>query len=135
MEEDNERDDDAPNVVSLKIPERQGGGKLIYYANKQDFYAICGCHGSLCRKVRTSRVGTATKQGRPLGALIAWLMDADSFSCAKDHKTLWGGDIDYETRCVARAVLEGILGGATLLEHERDCEASDGLDGEPRLCP
>ena len=114
-------DDDPDVCIRVFLPEHLGGGKICYYYGSQDFVAKCGCHGSKCRRSRTRVEGRREPQGRPLGALMAWLMDADAFTCKSDHEATLSPlcEIDYDVRVVARDLLSEIDGADALFAQEK----------------
>lgn len=107
------------------------GHRISFYLARQEFYAVCGrgCHGKLCRKVRTSRGSQDTHksaQGRPLGFLAAWLLGgaSEAVDTADAHK--WGVACTREERVAARARLAACPGAEGLMSYERARR-----DGEP----
>ena len=127
-EEDDER-------ISVRVPEWHGGGKIVYFPTSNKFWALCSKHGCKCRKSRTGAAGRIKAQGRPLGALLAWLLDGDSYVSEEDHKYLLSFEqIPYETRCIAREMLAGTDGADGLFSKEGPENDNDGPSGEPRSC-
>ena len=111
-------------------------GKVSFYEKNGRFQCVCSKHPS-CQVTRTSRANASRPgQGRPLGAMIAWL-DLGSkpdIKTKSDHRSpwLWGG-LAHSTRLEARRQLRA-TGGASIESCERP-RATDEADSEPEVVP
>lgn len=115
-----------------------GGGRLVYYKTRQEFYAECPLRGTghqrNCRRSRTSRSSENMRrpgQGRPLGLLLAWLESAEQHDTSDSHKVLF--HTTHEDRKNARQFLKTLPGSDALFEYERHLEP--GEDSEPEQEP
>eukprot|EP00971_Amphidinium_carterae_P343940 6484003-Amphidinium_carterae.1 len=97
------------------------------------FEGHCGnCGHNKCVITRTAKPrqlqsGAFSDQGRPLGAIMAWLQFGDT--CTREEhwsKELWAVHLAYDRRVAAREALKGIEGSAALLELERPPHAGEG---------
>ena len=90
-------------------------GRLVYYPKSQTFSAFCTKHED-CRRSRTAKSGNAG-QGRPLGALVAWLMLSEKFNDHFEHVRLCVPS--YKERKEARELLKAKDGYESFSSYER----------------
>lgn len=119
-------------------------GRIAYYeypvSGRKIFQATCGnkAHKG-CQKTRSAKEDAAKPaQGRPLGFLVAWLLQSDDWETKGGHFLVDvaqpGLAPNQDARSVARAIAHiDFVGFADLEEKERD--PRDGEDVEPELCP
>lgn len=103
----------------------------IRYNERQFFRAHCPVHGPDCRRQRQSVAGKRAGAGRPLGALAAWLEDANAYRTAAEH--IASKTATYNRRQAARALLKATPGADRFLAYERAYAATDLGDGEEPL--
>jgi hypothetical protein len=64
-------------------------GELRYNIRFGQMSAVCTMHGNDCRKTRSCtqavRSSGSSGQGRPLGLLVAWLIDGANHDSRADH--------------------------------------------------
>lgn len=117
-----------------------GVGSITYYADRGDFQTTCFCRGHVghCAKTRTARPrATKPQQGRPLGYLVAWLLESEQHPTTRAHVD-WdprhGVGPTREARLVARALARAQYPDFSTLE---ECERPprDGEEEEPEECP
>lgn len=109
-----------------------GRGQITYYAKQQNLVAYCRCpsHGD-CRRSRTvkaSTVGSRKAQGRPIGALAAWIEEGHEYATGEEHKTLSFPAQDARRR--AREACKAARGYAALTAHERPKRDGEGSEPE-----
>lgn len=115
-------------------------GKISFYAGDNRFEAVCSCHtptgSSRCILTRTSAGSNRKKsQGRPLGLLAAWLLNAEVMGTKDDHcNRLWLlSSLSKEDRLAARRYLASLPAGPNLLACER--AKAQNEDSEPDGVP
>jgi len=120
-------------LAVLELPAWTGGRRICYYRNG-DFTAYCGDpnHGIDCNKSRTSHSGHRRSQGRPLGFLLAWIMQGDEHAARHDH-VHFSRAPSKRSRKYARALLMTFYGADLIAELERP--KRDDESDEPRGCP
>ena len=116
------------------------GGSLRFYFADGRFEASCpnllhmlGDHK--CRLTRTCHGnGDNEEAGRPVGLMIAWLLDAFSDVDGETHRSVWKLlTYNLSDRRAAREIVTGLGGGADLLAKER--EPREGEPEEPLHAP
>ena len=120
---------DLPNRISLDVP----GGSIVWYKSHNAFYGTCkGCGHGNCRRTRVATAGSSPQQGRPLGALVAWLANQREAACAFDHKSfVYPG---LAARKEGRRALKDLIG----IDHiiwQRERAKRAGEDSEPEEHP
>ena len=130
----------APAVARARIPDELvfafGCGDIRYYQSKNELYAICRdlrheeIDGKPCLRARTCNASNrttpvATGQGRPLGALAAWLIH--DCPCRAEHKEF---SPSFAERAGAREALQAIPAAAALLAKERARTSWEGDEPE-----
>jgi len=115
-----------------------GGGRIVYYKTRREFYAECPLRGlghqGNRRRSRTSRASEGNRkpaQGRPLGLLLAWSEAAEHHENSDSHKVLF--ETTWDDRKRARQYLKTLPGFDALFHFERPLEA--GEDSEPEMEP
>lgn len=108
---------------------------IRYNQSNQEFYAVCPVpsHGR-CIATRTVRSGVRPAQGRPLGFLAAWVLQAEGCTDKSEH--LRRCRPSKEARRVARRALhheDQAEVAATFVGYERARRADE--DSEPDDCP
>lgn len=112
-----------------------GHGKITYYPKGDFFEAVCFNreHKGKCQKSRVAH-GTASRpaQGRPLGLLSAFLMDACDWPCKLTHE---GAEPSHDQRSSARIFCR--LGFPTFacLEEKGRMTRDDEFEDEPEDLP
>eukprot|EP00435_Cladocopium_sp_Y103_P044219 s1635_g12.t1 len=107
-------------------------GSIRYNLSDNFFRAICQCEGHQhCQRKRTAAAGRHPGQGRPLGALVAWLQSADQYPSRKEHVEAPAAPL--EDRQAGREFFQCIDDEETLLNLERD--KRDGEPDEPDSVP
>jgi hypothetical protein len=107
------------------------GGKISYYASKQDIEAFCTDprHGKcvLTRRMTGAKQAGRLGQGRPLGLATAWLAKGSECATKEDHK-LAALTLSKEERAAGRLSLQAISGSdvSALFANERPCDADEG---------
>lgn len=100
-------------------------GSIRYNLSDNFFRAICHCEGhEHCQRKRTAAAGRHPGQGRPLGALVAWLQSADKYPSRKEH--IEAPPAPLEDRREGREFFKYIDD-----EEELVCLERDKRDGEP----
>ena len=113
-------------ILRIDVP----GGRLVYYAESQDFKVFCMDAGHLnCEKKRTAKPGIRKGQGRPIGFLLGWLAAADNHEDASSH--VHNCKPTLAQRQEAREQFKTIVGWQALADKERKCRD----DGEPEEPP
>ena len=120
------REGPAQDTIRVDLP--HGDGSLVFYHGTNALQAHCKwpSHGD-CRKQRTIVPGRRAGQGRPLGYLTAWLLDAHKHETQNEHNHR--SVVTLEERQNARALLAGLPGSDDLFEKERP--RADGEPDEP----
>jgi hypothetical protein len=102
-----------------------GFGEIRYNMAQENMSAVCKDvrHGKDCRRVRTchgpSRVNVKNSgQGRPIGILVAWLMEGHRHADCAAHKAAMA-EITHEMRVAARLVFSDLPGSAEMASLER----------------
>ena len=120
------------------IVEVTGGGRIVYYRSRNEFYAECPMrgigHSGNCRRARTAKASENSRrpaQGRPLGLLLAWCEAAESHDSSDSHKLLFETTHEERKRC--RQHLKTLPGSGPLFQCERPLLA--GEDSEPEEEP
>lgn len=122
--------------ASVTLP---NGGTTNYYLSTKSFQANCMCdaHGpqNTCRLTRTQKASASASQqaqGRPLGFMASWLLEAGHFPTANDHKGAWGLQLAAakERRVAARAVLRTCAAFEALAMRERPRREGEGSEPE-----
>ena len=115
-----------PYIRNPGIPEERflltaGAGELRFNVMGQFIRAHCPHHDN-CTRQRTTReaaLASASGQGRPLGALCAWLYTARNFRSKRQHMSAPVASL--EERAAARARFLQSRGAVEFAnEHERD---------------
>ena len=129
----------APVVVEDAAPDaaaRRGradavmlctGGTISFYANKNQFTAVCnnGGHGQ-CVVTRQATL-RAKCRGRPLGFMLRWLELGDAAASKDDHwEMISVVEGDQPARQVARRLVEATVEGRALAAFERPRAAGEG---------
>lgn len=120
---------DRSSVMAYAVP----GGEIRYYPATRRFVAHCEnpLHG-VCRREKLAFAGARPAQGRPLGYLQAWLLDADYGS--HDEHLACTALLDLPTREAGRQALKEAIGeAADLFAMERP--RKEGEPEEPAECP
>lgn len=120
---------ESGDILYYSVP----GGEIRFYPATRRFVAHCeeGRHGQ-CRREKLAHGGAYAPQGRPLGYLIAWLLDNDYTSHA-EHLACTAV-ISLEDRQAGREALKAAIGAdSPLFAHER-CRR-EGEPEEPEQCP
>lgn len=113
-------------------------GEIRYNIKKQSFYAVCHRHsgaGAECRRTRTALGPSARNclrnpgQGRPLGLLAAWLVQAGDHRSEVMHASSMS-TISRAQRAEGRRMLEALPGHEVLTSKERALQP--GEPSEPR---
>lgn len=134
-------DDDMDGVdrkVDHKV-ELDGIGSIVYYTSKERFVAYCGraAHSGEaqpCSRERTTMaVATAPEKGRPLGFLMAWLLDAESWDSRALHCNKAICMYSEEKRIEGRETLRVLPGTEKLFLLER--RKREGEPEEPLKQP
>ena len=123
----------APGVTE-EVLELGDLGELRFNQNFQFLRAHCPLHGRGCLRQRTV-LGSSMKnrkgQGRPIGLLVDWLLKANDFSDAAEHKRMGVGS--FQDRKDAREVCMDFEGSEEFAQKERD--VSEGEEEEPERIP
>ena len=130
----------APARAKLVVEEvfevRKDGvviGHLSHNPRRETLTAHCRCvakpHGD-CRRQRTCKAGPRSS-GRPIGHLVAWLLDAESWSSKDEHVQRSGASLSLSKREEARALFASHPGSDLFSRHERARE--EGEPAEPVL--
>ena len=134
----------APSVASSRreggrekaeaVFEIDGVGRISYYQKHKRFECICFRHSKTderCVLTRTAAMNPRRpSQGRPLGLMMAWLLNASTFSDKAEH-----GD-KFLVQCVCSKPVR-LHGRSELRKHpegrelETKEERPDGADSEP----
>ena len=121
----------AEKVVDDRYDMADGLGSIRYNYKTQTLVAFCPYHAGQCRRTRTTKPSTTERnadQGRPVGALIAWLQQAGDYASAKKHSAECHPN--FESRKAARAHFYALEGGeAWATKYERPTRP--GEDSEP----
>lgn len=123
------------NPDSVAIP---GFGEIKFFKKQQTMTAFCSAHkgasGLECRRSRTTKGPAANAtltragQGRPVGALVAWLKDAEN------HDTLSKCYVHpLKARQEARRYFATLPNSHTFFAHER--AKAEGEEDEPLRIP
>ena len=117
-----------------------GGCELRFNATECYIRAHCDNpeHGHYCHRRRTCNAseGVSQKargQGRPIGALMAWLAKKDHCRTREEHMAL--GTQSYEERLAARQHFFTFEGAAGFAANEREQRTREGETEEPRILP
>lgn len=115
--------------MSISVSENT---EIRYNELSQRLVAVCKApgHGD-CRRSRTINAGNRLGQGRPLGLLTYWLLQAPNHADAASHRRLLDAPVDLEARREARRVFKLIRNSNLFLEKERDPVAPE--DEEPNF--
>ena len=106
-------------------------GTLRYNARFKTLTAHCECHKEeSCRKQRTVVAGRKAGQGRPIGYLLAWLMDGKNHRNASHHGRDADSACNWEQRDRLRTRFLTLPGGCEFAQHERERAADESA--EPR---
>ena len=113
---------------NIQIPARGA----LRYNHRGFFRAVCRHprHGNECQRQRQSDAGHWTGSGRPIGALLAWLEDADAYPSAEEH--IASKTREFEKRLQARRRFAELPGADIFLNWERRPSERDGHAEEPR---
>ena len=116
-------------------------GEIIFEERHGKLNAACAKHR--CEKCKADRLSYGSikpgrsGQGRPIGLLVAWLLEGDSCLTKKDHGKdckAWLSSIDgFEARVFACAFAKTIPAMAKVFECERP--KRDDEDSEPETVP
>lgn len=120
---------DRSDILYYSVP----GGEIRFYPATRRFVAHCeeAKHGQ-CRREKLPHGGAYAPQGRPLGYLVAWLLDNDYPSHAEHLAST--AVIPLEARQAGRDALKAAIGAdSPLFAHER-CRR-EGEPEEPVQCP
>lgn len=119
------------STVNRDVIEVGVHGELPYYHTTQQMIAFCPCradkHFEGCRKQITTSP-QKRGSGRPIGALVCWLMEANKFANKAGHvhcaKATW------QDRKNARNYFETLPGSDRFLKYEKPKAARE--DAEPK---
>lgn len=118
------------NEVKMNLPLV---GELHFYPSSSTMAAFCPVHENDCRRSRTTKAAAQVRarygegQGRPIGALVAWLRDAENHATREEHVKCC-----YPTkqqRIDARTWFSKLPDASSFSTHER--EKRDGENSEP----
>ena len=109
-----------------------GYGEIRWNELSQRLIAVCKVpgHGD-CRRSRTVNSGTRLGQGRPIGLLTHWLLQAETAKDGQSHRKMLDASIDLQQRIESRQVFETLEGSAHFLNKERSPES--GEEDEPEF--
>jgi hypothetical protein len=110
-------------------------GKISFYQKSLSFETCCFCPGHddcrLTRSAKPSKWKTRLGQGRPLGLLVAWLMNTNSLGDKAEHCNAFVVmGLSQEIRLAARDTLRGMPNGQALLDCERPLKDGEGPEPE-----
>ena len=109
-------------------------GELHYYHVSEQMVAFCGLrsgkHFDNCRKQITTNPARRGS-GRPIGALVCWLMEQDKYETKASHVHC-SSAFPWEERRAARTYFEKLLGAQRFLNYEKP-KAGFSEDDEPRV--
>ena len=141
--------DVAPSMLDAVPRERFAGEAIVWLPNGAKITAYsydifecrCACrrHGSCVKTKRRTGVALARgnpAQGRPLGYLVAWALDAENFAHTQGADGHMAHTPSYERRVEARAFLRAMETDSSrqLFLAERPMREGEP-DGEPLECP
>lgn len=80
----------APGVADIRFPLERGAGEIRYSLTGDYMRAFCPIHKDCvrqrsCRAHASASTALTAGQGRPIGALVAWLQQARHHRQRKDH--------------------------------------------------
>ncbi len=107
-------------------------GEIRWNELSQRLIAVCKVpgHGD-CRRSRTVNSGTRFGQGRPIGLLTHWLLQAETTKDGQSHRKMTDAPIDLQQRIEARKVFGALGSSAHFLNKERAPES--GEEDEPEF--
>lgn len=103
-------------ATCITIP---GFGELRYHEKTQNIVAFCHTHKTThdCRRGRTVTANSSRAgQGRPIGLLVAWLLDPDSHGATPDAKRFVH---PFDARLAARRHFNALDGSTVFAQCER----------------
>jgi hypothetical protein len=111
-----------------------GFGELRFNQAQRTIIAVCSCaqHAPDCRKSRTvveSLLGARMGQGRPVGLLVAWLMDGPDHQDKASHNHRSVQSLTHDQRIAARSHFTQLPLSHQLLSYERHQRPNE--DDEP----
>eukprot|EP00438_Fugacium_kawagutii_P036809 Skav204463 [mRNA] locus=scaffold3437:21493:25999:+ [translate_table: standard] len=126
--------DSRKKEVSESVLQLPGFGDLRFNPRSKLLVAHCSKHGlHTCKRSRTvvrpEKVTIRNSgQGRPLGHLMAWLMEQSKHSTQKNHVAS-PVQLNFDARRKAREYLKKVSGSGTFFDFERP--KGDNSDSEP----
>ena len=122
-----------PAEIRFTLPETSHS--IVYYPHTKRFVAVCASHGVGCERQRTAKAPSRLTphnagQGRPVGALWAWLVFCPPDTDRAGHMR-WKPTTHQ--RATARLLCATTEGCEVLSERERPCRPDEEL--EPRRHP
>ena len=123
-----------PGLAEIRFSLGHGEGELRYNLTGEYIRAYCPCHEG-CVRQRATRphpspnTAISAGQGRPVGALVAWIQEARNHATKEAHVA--AKTADFDTREAARLSFYTLQGGIEFAE-EYEREQRDGEGDEPR---
>ena len=123
----------APGIAEIRFSLGRNAGEFRYSITSDYIRAYCPLHENCTRQRSTREHPSGTTklslgQGRPIGALYAWILDARNHDSQSSHVKAKAPNL--LTRIAARDAFELLDGGEEFArEHERPCRP--GEDTEP----
>ena len=120
----------APAVADIRFPLERGAGEIRYSLTGDYMRAFCPIHKDCvrqrsCRPHASATTALTAGQGRPLGALVAWLQQARRHRHRKDH--IAAQTACHAERMEARTAFYLLEGGMDFAnEHERPRREDEG---------
>ena len=108
--------------VIARLPD--GAGEIHYYPRSQQISATCRVHGDDCRRFRTTKQGPRS-EGRPIGLLVAWLLQGRQYRTKVDHCSQFSLMIARRERIEARKMFAELPGASGVLQGEAPSRTGD----------
>lgn len=111
--------------TEIIVPLPNGVGEIHYYPRSQSMCATCRLHAGDCRRFRGTKRGPRS-EGRPLGLLVAWLLQGNSHGSKVEHclSSSMAG-ITRAERISARNMFKGLQGANAILAGEAPALAGE----------
>ena len=114
-------------------------GSIVWYNKDGRFVAMCGVAdhnivpSKVCSRERTSKEGGQPQRGRPLGFLMAWLLDGPAWGQKDEHCDKHLAVYSHADRLHAREQLKLVPGSEVLfaLERPKRLGEADEPAGQP----